>query len=118
MVRKFLDLTDADLKTNPMAYDEEQLLYTLRNGCPSLRILSRYQRLTAYICAKYVIFGGNNEEYGDCTEDRWLDDYNILMRQTHITQEELSEAHDFVFWEEKREQNELKLMSINDFNVK
>jgi len=118
MVRNFLDLTDDDLKKNPMAYDEEQLLYTLQNSCPSLRILNRYQKLSAYICTKYVIFGGNNEEYGDCTEDRWLDDYNILMRQTHITSEELSIAHAFVIWEEEHEQNELALMYINDFNVK
>lgn len=118
MVRKFLDLTDDDLKNNPKAYDEEQLLYTLQTGCPSLRILNRYQKLSAYICAKYIIFGGNNEEYGDCTEDRWLDDYNVLMRQTHITLEELDLAHEFVFCEEEREKNESKLMSTNDFNVK
>lgn len=118
MVRKFLDLTDDDLKKNPMAYDEEQLLYTLQNSCPSLRILNRYQKLSAYICAKYVIFGGNNEQYGDCTEDRWMDDYNILTRQSHITIEELSKAHAFVFWEEQQEGNELELMSKNDFNVK
>ena len=30
MVRFFLDLTDDDLKKNPYAYDEEQLLYTLQ----------------------------------------------------------------------------------------
>ena len=89
MVRKFLDLTDNDLKNNPYAYDEEQLLYTLQTYCPSLRILNRYQKLSAYICAKYVIFGGNNEEYGDCSEDRWLDDNDILRRQPHITREEL-----------------------------
>jgi len=118
MVRKFLDLTDDDLRKNPMAYDEDQLLYTLQNYGPSLRILNRYQKLSAYICAKYVIFGGNNEEYGDCTEDRWLSDYDVLMKQTHITEEELSQAHAFVFWEEKREKNELELMSINDFSIK
>jgi hypothetical protein len=117
MVRIFLDLTDDDLKKNPMEYDEEQLIYTLQNGFPSLRTLNRCQKLSAYICAKYIIFGGNNEEYGVSTEDRWLDDNNILMKQTHITREELSKAHKFVFWEEKREKNELELMSINDFNV-
>jgi len=35
MVRKFLDLTDSDLKNNPYAYDEEQLLYTLQTYFPS-----------------------------------------------------------------------------------
>lgn len=117
MVREFLDLTDNDLKNNPYAYDEEQLLYTLQTYWPSLRILNRYQKLSAYICAKYIIFGGNNEVYGDCTEDRWLDDNDILRRQPHITRRELSEAHRFVDIEEKNELNELELMSKNDFNV-
>lgn len=117
MVREFLDLTDNDLKKNPYAYDEEQLLYTLQTYWPSLRILNRYQKLSAYICAKYIIFGGNNEVYGDCTEDRWLDDNDILRRQPHITRRELSEAHRFVDIEEKNELNELELMSKNDFNV-
>jgi hypothetical protein len=118
MIRKFLDLTDNDLKNKPYFYDEEQLIYTLQTYCPSLRILNRYQKLSAYICAKYIIFGGNNEEYGDCTEDRWLDDYNILRSQPHITSEELKKAHNFVFEEEKREKDELKLMSYFDFDVK
>ena len=117
MVRILLDLTDNDLKKNPYAYDEEQLLYTLRTYFPSLRILNRFQKLSPYICAKYVIFGGNNEEYGDCSEDRWLDDNDILRRQPHITREELSEAHKFVEKEETCEKNELELMEQNDFNI-
>lgn len=90
-----------DVKWNPISYDEEQILYTLQNGLPSLRILNSYQKLTAYICAKYIIFGGNNEQYGDCTEDRWLDDYNILIRQTHITSEELSKHMCLYFGKKK-----------------
>lgn len=118
MKRKFLELTDSDLKKNPYAYDEEQLIYTIQNENPSLRVLNRYQKLTPYICAKYVIFGGNKEEYGDCTEDRWLDDGDILRKQTHITMEELSDAHAFVEEEETREQNELELMKANDQRCK
>lgn len=117
MVRKFLELTDNDLKKNPYAYDEEQLIYTIQNENPSLRVLNRCQKLSAYICAKYVIFGGNNEEYGDCTEDRWLADGDILTKQPHITREELSAAHDFVANEEAREKNELELMNLEDKNV-
>ncbi len=30
MIRKFLDLTDDDLKNKPYFYDEEQLIYTLQ----------------------------------------------------------------------------------------
>lgn len=112
MGRKFLELTDNDLRKNPYSYDEEQFI---QNDCPSLRVLNSYQKLSAYICAKYVIFGGNNEEYGDCTEDRWLDDYNILRKQTHITREELSAAHIFVYKEEENERKELELMGQNDF---
>lgn len=117
MVRKFLELSDKDLKNNPYAYDEEQLIYTIQNENPSLRLLNRCQKLSAYICAKYVIFGGNNEEYGDCTEDRWLDDGDILRKQTHITREELSAAHRLVKKEEMNEKNELELMYLEDKNV-
>jgi len=113
MTRQFLYLTDNDLMQNPYTYDEQQLLFTLQTGCPSLRILNRYQKLSAYICAKYIIFGGNNELYGDCTEDRWLDDSDILLKQ-HITPEELREAHIFVSCEEERETNENNMMSLED----
>ncbi len=112
--RKFLDLTDADIKKNRFAYDTEQLEYTLQTYPVSLRVLARNQKLTPYICAKYVIFGGNNEEYGDCTEDRWLDDYNILYLQKHISREELSQAHRFVAQEEANEAKELELMRSHD----
>ncbi len=116
MVKRFLELSDKDLMDNPNIYSEEQLIYTLQNDCPSLRILNRYQKLSPYICAKYVIFGGNNEEYGDCSEDRWLCDYDILRKQTHITRQELTNAHIFVKKEEEQEQNELKLMELEDKN--
>lgn len=117
MTKTFLELTDDDLKNNPNVYSYEQLIYTLQNYCPSLRILNRYQKLSPYICAKYIIFGGNNEKYGDCSEDRWLDDNDILRIQTHITREELSNAHIFVRKEENNEQNELKLMELEDKNI-
>ena len=114
MKKKYLELTDDDLRKNPYAYDEDQLLYTLQTYCPSLRVLNRWQKLSAYICAKYVIFGGNNEEYGDCTEDRWLDDHDILRSQSHISREELSAAHEFVEEEESNEQMERDLMLLED----
>ena len=117
MLRQFLDLTDDDIRNNPHTYDEEQLLYTLKTYNVSLRILNRYQTLTPYICAKYVIFGGNCEKYGDCSEDRWLDDYNILRCQPHITREALSEAHLLVSLEEENEVFELQLMCDQDFDA-
>lgn len=117
MARKFLYLTDNDLIKNPYMYDEQQLLFTLQTYCPSLRILNRYQKLSAYICAKYIIFGGNNEIYGDCTEDRWLGDGDILSKQPHISPKELREAHKFVDYEEECEENELQLMSLEDKHI-
>lgn len=117
MPRKFLELTDKDIRINKYMYDYEQIEYSIINDFLSLRILNRNQKLSPYICAKYVIFGGNDEKYGDCTEDRWLDDNDILRSQPHITCEELSNAHIFVSIEEDNELNELDLMAKNDFNI-
>jgi len=114
MSKNFIELTDDDIRKNKFMYTPEQLEYSIVNDNLSLRIVSRYQKLTPYICAKYVIFGGNDEIYGDCTEDRWLDDYDILRRQPHITREELSLAHRFVAEEEMNEVKEITLMSNED----
>jgi hypothetical protein len=116
-MREFLTLSDRDLRNNPFKYDEEQILYTLQNECPSLRVISRYQKLTAYMCAKYVIFGGNGEKYGDCEEDRYLSDGDILRRQPHLTQHEISLMHGFVELEEESEEEELELMFKEDYNA-
>lgn len=109
-----MELTDKDIRNNPFSYNEKQLLYNLSNDNLSLRIVSRYQKLTAYMCAKYVIFGGNDEKYGDCCEDRWLDDNDILRLQPHITREELSNAHTLVYYEEMNEEEELYNMGLED----
>jgi hypothetical protein len=114
MKSQFLDLTDNDIKQNKFYYNPQQLEYSIKYNCLSLRLVSKYQMLTPYICAKYVVFGGNNETYGDCSEDRWLDDNDIIERQPHITQEELSNAHEFVLLEEERENKELICMSKED----
>jgi hypothetical protein len=116
MKTKFLDLTDDNIKRNKFFYDPEQIKYSIINNCLSLRILSKYQKLTPYICSKYVIFGGSEEKYGDCSEDRWLADYDILKRQPHLTQLELNNAHQFVQQEEDNEKRELRLMKIEDKN--
>jgi hypothetical protein len=63
------------------------------NSFLSLRKLVRYQKLTPYICAKYVVFGGKNEMYADCTEDAWISTEEIPYYQPHITMEEMYEAH-------------------------
>ena len=66
----FPTLTDRDIMTNQ--YDVDILEWNIVNSCLSLRKLVRYQKLTPYICAKYVVFGGRNEMYADCTEDAWI----------------------------------------------
>lgn len=95
-------------------YSPEQIEYSIRNRFVSLRVLHKTQRLTPYICAKYVIFGGNDEKYGDCEEDRYLADGDILEWQPHITSEELYEAHMLVAREEENEENEKVLMGAED----
>jgi hypothetical protein len=109
-----MELTDKDIRNNPFLYNEERLLYNLKENNLSLRLVSRYQKLTAYMCAKYIIFGGNDEKYGDCCEDRWISDYNILCLQPHLSQNELSNAHIFVLNEELNEKKELENMKKED----
>lgn len=82
-------ISDSEFKNKPFSFSTEEIEYSLINGSPSLRILSKCQKLTAYLCVKYVIFGGINEDNGDCHEDTWLDDNDILKRQPQITREEL-----------------------------
>lgn len=112
--RKFLDLTDKDIKANPFLYDEDQLIYTLETYIPSLRLLSKCQKLSAYICAKYVIFGGINEDNGDCVEDTYLDTYDILGRQPHLTLEDIENAFCLIYEEQEREKRELECMGLED----
>jgi len=112
--RKFLDITDKDIQANPFLYDEDQLIYTLETYIPSLRLLSKCQKLSAYICAKYVIFGGINEDNGDCVEDTYLDTYDILNRQPHLTLEDIENAFQQIYEEQEREKHELKCMELED----
>lgn len=92
MNRTFLELSDKDLKNNPYMYDEEQLIYTLETSNPSLRIINRFQKISAFIAAKYVIFGGVDEDNGDCVEDTYLDTYDILRHQKHLTEQDIDAA--------------------------
>lgn len=93
-------MTDKGLKLKQ--YSEEELIYNIINNSLSLRSINKYQILSAYICSKYIIFGGNKGIYGDCSEDRWLSDSDILIRQKHLTQEMLCKAHQCVIEEEKK----------------
>jgi len=46
------------------------------------------QKLTADFCVKYIL----NEEYSSCVEETYINAYDVLQAQQHITKEELSEA--------------------------
>ena len=89
MTRKFLNLTDDDISKNKFMYDPEQIEYSLINDFLSLRVLNRNQKLTPYICSKYVIFGGTDEKYGDCTEDCWLADGDKLLQTEQFNYEKV-----------------------------
>ena len=93
MNKVFEKLYDEDLIKNKFKYDLETIEWNIKHSVISLRVLVRTQKLSPYICAKYVVFGGRNEQYADCTEDAWLCTGDILNRQKHITLEEMLEAH-------------------------
>ena len=99
-------LTDDDLRKNQFQYDLATLEWNIKHSALSLRVLSRYQRLSPYICAKYVVFGGKNEQYADCTEDAWLCTGDILNRQPHITLAEMLEAHKLVDEEDQSDDDD------------
>lgn len=62
MKSTLLHLTDDDIIKNKFMYSPEQIEYSIVKDCLSLRILYRNQKLTPYICAKYVIFGGKDRK--------------------------------------------------------
>jgi len=112
--KNFIELNDELLKKNEYAYDLEQIEYSLNNDAISLRVLVRTQKLNPYICAKYVIFGGTDEKYAFGSEDAWISTNDIPYYQTHITLEEIQNAHRFVANEELNEDNEIFYMNNED----
>jgi len=86
-------LTDDDLQNNRFAYDIDTIVWNIQHGAINLRTLVRTQKLTPYVCAKYVVFGGHNEMYAFGTEDAWISSGDVLNHQPHITSCELSDAH-------------------------
>ena len=96
-------LTDYDIITNKFKYDSETLEWNIIHSYLSLRKLVKNQKLTPYICAKYVVFGGRNEMYADCTEDAWIATADIPFYQPHIKMEEMYEAHEIAYEEDQRE---------------
>uniref|UniRef100_A0A6C0HCJ3 Uncharacterized protein n=1 Tax=viral metagenome TaxID=1070528 RepID=A0A6C0HCJ3_9ZZZZ len=103
-------LKDIDIINNKFMYDIDTIEWNIQNACLSLRVLLRNQRLTPYICAKYVVFGGRNGQYADCCEDSWISVGEVLNYQSHITMEDMIEARKIVKEEYEREEKERKKM--------
>ena len=113
--KRFIELNDKLLQIHKFEYDAEQLENSLLNyDAISLRVLVRTQKLTPYICAKYVVFGGTDEKYAFGTEDAWISTNEIPYYQPHITLEEIQNAHIFVKYEESMEENEKLCMKQED----
>jgi hypothetical protein len=113
MEKKYELLTDREIIMNPFKYDIDTIEWNIKNSFLSLRKLVRNQKLTPYICAKYVVFGGRNEMYADCTEDAWISTGEIPRYQPHITMEEMKQAHRIAN-EEDAQENEIELMIQED----
>ena len=113
-------LEDYDIRKNK--YDLGTLEWNIRYSFLSLRTLVKYQTLSPYICAKYVVFGGKDEIYADCKEDAWISTGEILTYQKHITMEEMIEAHTIANEEDELEdaeedaqKGEIKKMFLEDY---
>lgn len=93
MEKKYPLLDDYDIENNKNMYDIDTIEWNIRNSFLSMRKLVRNQKLTPYVCAKYVVYGGRNERYADCREDAWITTGEIMRWQPHITMDEMDEAH-------------------------
>ena len=108
MEKQYVKLEDYDITNNKFMYDSETIEWNIKNSFLSLRLLVRNQKLTPYICAKYVVFGGRNEKYADCREDAWISTGDICYLQKHITMNEMDEAHTIADAEDEEEDNQEK----------
>lgn len=70
-------------------FSEEDIIETIINGWVKLETIVKYQNVSAYICAKYIIYGGVNEEYGMSGEDRYVSKDECLRYQPHLTEDEI-----------------------------
>lgn len=116
MEKKYEVLTDREIIMNPFKYDIDTIEWNIKNSFLSLRKLVRNQKLTPYLCAKYVVFGGRNEIYADCTEDAWISTSEIPHYQPHITMEEMIQAHRIAN-EEDSQEDEIELMMQEDITL-
>ena len=79
-------LTCSDLRNNKNKYTLKELEENIDNL--QIKIILNTQILDASFCAKYIL----DENRCTCEEDVWLSDIGyILIKQPHITREELEE---------------------------
>ena len=81
----YIELTNNDIIKNRFFYDIDTIEWNIKKFNLSITCVVKNQKLTPYICAKYIVFGGRNEMYADRREDAWIDTYDILRYQPHIT---------------------------------
>lgn len=77
-------ISDHDLRTGQYSISVlEENIDRLTN-----KTLLYTQKLTADFCVNYIL----NEEYSSCVEETYINAYDVLQAQLHITKEELSDA--------------------------
>ena len=79
-----IKIFDHDLRNRQ--YSIEQLEENIDNL--TNKTLLYTQKLTADFCVTYIL----NDEYTSCVEETYINVYDVLQAQPHITKEELSEA--------------------------
>jgi hypothetical protein len=65
----------------------EKIILELLEKHSQKQLLSSY-KFSAFICVKYLL----NEEYSTCTEDTYICDNQLLLYQTHLTNQDLRDA--------------------------
>lgn len=94
-------------------FDIDRIVWNIKHNCIDLRQIVRTQILTPYVCAKYVVFGGRDEQYATCSEDAWVATGDVLRYQPHITEAEMMKAH-MIADEEDEQETEIENMSGED----
>ena len=77
-------ITNRDLIKNRYSYTIDELEKNIDQFC--LKTLLYTQKLTAAFCNKYIIM---NEEHASCFEETWLDKYDVIDAQPHLSLDNL-----------------------------
>jgi len=66
---------------------DEKIVQELLRKHSQKQLLSLY-KFSAFICVNYLL----NEEYSTCTEDTYICDNELLLYQTHLTKQDLTQV--------------------------